>query len=172
MNKIQSHLVGDSIYSNDSEAFSLLKKSCFGTSIGEKVQYSLPEALFLLEKGKMEILSKAKKITRNDLMNRLQRIDKKIHTKYLVFKDLREKGYIVKTALKFGAEFRVYGKGAKPGKKHAKWVVFTESESGRLSWHEFAAKNRVAHSTQKNLLLAIVDEEGEVSYYEVKWIRT
>ncbi|HTY43988.1 MAG TPA: tRNA-intron lyase [Patescibacteria group bacterium] len=171
MEKIQAYLVGDSIYSNDSEAFSLLKKSYFGTSIGEKVQYSLPEALFLLEKGKMEILSKTKKISRNELMNKLQRIDRKIHTKYLVFKDLREKGYIVKTALKFGAEFRVYGKGAKPGKKHAKWVVFTENESGKLSWHEFAAKNRVAHSTQKNLLLAIVDEEGEVSYYEVKWIR-
>jgi len=172
MEKIRAYLVGDSIYSNDSEAFSLLKKSYFGSSIGEKVQYSLPEALFLLEKGKMEIFSKAKKISKNELMNKFQRIDRKIHTKYLVFRDLREKGYIVKTALKFGAEFRVYGKGAKPGKKHAKWIVFTEHESGKLSWHEFAAKNRVAHSTQKNLLLAIVDEEGEVSYYEVKWIRT
>jgi tRNA-intron endonuclease, archaea type len=172
MNKIQAHLIGESIYSNDAEAFSLLKKSCFGTSIGEKVQYSLPEALFLLEKGKMEILHKGKKIPKEELMRKLQKADKKINIKYLVFKDLREKGYIVKTALKFGAEFRVYGKGTKPGKKHAKWVVFTENESGRLSWHEFSAKNRVAHSTKKNLLLAIVDEEGEVSYYEVRWIKT
>jgi tRNA-intron endonuclease len=131
MEKIRAYLVGESIYSNDSEAFSLLKKSYFGSSIGEKVQYSLPEALFLMEKGKMEIFSRTEKIPKNKLMDKLQKIDKKINIKYLVFKDLREKGYIVKTALKFGAEFRVYGKGAKPGKKHAKWVVFTEHESGK-----------------------------------------
>ena len=91
--------------------------------------------------------------------------------KYAVFKDLREKGYIVKTALKFGADFRVYPKGVKPGKKHAKWIVFVEHETGKLTWHEFAAKNRVAHSTRKNLLLAIVDEEGDITYYEVRWIK-
>jgi len=66
-----------------------------------------------------------------------------------VFKNLREKGYIVKTALKFGAEFRIYEKGAKPGKNHAKWIVFTDYESGKLTWHEFSAKTRVAHSTKK-----------------------
>ncbi|MBU1252016.1 MAG: tRNA-intron lyase, partial [Nanoarchaeota archaeon] len=37
--------------------------------------------------------------------------------------------------------------------------------------HDFSAKNRVAHSTKKNLLLAIVDEEGDVSYYEVRWVK-
>jgi tRNA-intron endonuclease len=171
MDKIKAYLVGENIYSNDAEAFSLLKKSYFGTSIGEKVQYSLTEALFLFEKEKMEVFSKMKKISKDELQRKLQKIDRKMNIKYAVFRDLREKGYIVKTALKFGAEFRVYGKGEKPGKKHAKWIVFTEHESGRLSWHEFASKNRVAHSTQKNLLLAIVDEEGEISYYEVRWIK-
>lgn len=171
MEKIKAHLVGEIISSNDSEAFSLAKKSYFGTSIGEKIQYSFPEALFLQEKAKIEVFYKEKKISKSELMKKLQKIDKKIQIKYLVFRDLREKGYIVKTALKFGAEFRVYNKGAKPGEKHAKWVVFTEHESGKLSWHDFSAKNRVAHSTKKNLLLAIVDEEGEVSYYEVKWIK-
>jgi len=48
-------------------------------------------------------------------MNKFKRIDKKIQIKYPVFKDLREKGYIVKTALKFGADFRIYDKGQKPG---------------------------------------------------------
>lgn len=172
MNKIIAYLVGEIVSSNDSEAFSLFKKSHFGTPLGEKVQYSLPEALFLQEKGKLDIINKGKKISEQELMRKFQKIDRKIQIKYLVFKDLREKGYIVKTALKFGAEFRVYNKGAKPGEKHAKWVVFTEHESSRLTWHDFSAKNRVAHSTKKNLLLAIVDEEGEVSYYEVKWIKT
>ena len=171
MEKIQAHIVGEIISSNASEAHALYKKSCFGETVGEKIQYSLSETLFLVEKGKMELFSRNKKIPKKEVINKFRRIDKKIQIKYFVFKDLRERGYIVKTALKFGADFRVYDKGLKPGKKHAKWIVFADHESKRLTWHEFSAKNRVAHSTKKNLLLAIVDEEGDITYYEVKWIR-
>lgn len=169
---IKAYLTKEIISTNEAEAFSLYKKSRFGEPSGEKVHYSLSEALYLVEKGKIEIYSQNKKIPKKELMKKLQRIDKKIQLKYPVFKDLREKGYVVKTALKFGAEFRVYEKGKGPGKSHAKWIVFTEHESSKFSWHEFAAKNRVAHSTKKKLLLAIVDEETDVSYYEVSWIKT
>ena len=171
MERIKAHLVGEVVSSNDSEAHSLYKKSCFGEPKGEKILYTLSETLFLVEKEKIEVYSKNKKIQKKELLKKFQRIDNKINLKYLVFENLREKGYIVKTALKFGADFRVYEKGARPGKKHAKWVVFVEHESNRLTWHEFSAKNRVAHSTKKNLLLAIVDEEGDISYYEVSWVR-
>ncbi len=129
------------------------------------------EALYLLEKQKIQIGQKNKILSFNELLNKLKKIDKKIQVKYPIYKDLREKGYIVKTALKFGADFRVYPKGIKPGKDHAKWVVFCEHESKKESWQSFSAKNRVAHSTKKKLLLAILDEEGDVSYYEVGWIR-
>ncbi|HUW43926.1 MAG TPA: tRNA-intron lyase [Bacillota bacterium] len=171
MNKILSHLVGENISSNSIEAFSLYKKSHFGEPIGEKIQYSLAEALFLAEKGKMDIFHGKKKIPVKELIKKAQKADKRINIKYPIFKNLRERGYIVKTALKFGADFRIYEKGAKPGKKHAKWIVFADHESKKITWHEFSAKNRVAHSTKKNLLLAILDEEGDISYYEVKWIK-
>jgi tRNA-intron endonuclease len=171
MDKIPAYIIGENISSNSPEAFSLYKKSHFGEPVGEKIQYSLPEALFLVEKGKINVFYGRKKISSKELIKKAQRADKRIHIKYPVFKDLRERGYVVKTALKFGADFRVYEKGAKPGKKHAKWIVFADHESKRLTWHEFSAKNRVAHSTKKNLLLAIVDEEGDISYYEVKWVR-
>ena len=171
MRKIQAHLVGRNISSNSPEAVSLNKKSFFGKKVGEKVQYTLTETLFLVEKSKMDVLFKNKKLSKKDLISKLQKLDKKFQIKYLIFKDLRQKGYIVKTALKFGAEFRVYEKGSKPGNKHAKWIVFAEHESKKLSWHEFSAKNRVAHSTKKNLLLAIVDEEADITYYEVKWLK-
>ena len=104
-------------------------------------------------------------------MKKLRKQDKKIETKFYVFSDLRKKGYIVKTALKFGAEFRVYEKGVKPGEAHARWILFCVKEHDMISWHDFSAKNRIAHSTKKNLLIGIVDEEGDVSYYEVKWER-
>lgn len=171
MKKIKAQLIGETVYTNESEAFSLHKKSSFGEKVGEKIQYTLSEALFLIEKNKIEIYSKNKKIPKTDLFKKFQRIDKKFSIKYPVFKDLREKGYIVKTALKFGSDFRVYEKGKRPGKSHAKWIVFAEHESKKISWQEFSAKNRVAHSTKKHLLIAILDEEGDITYYEVKWIK-
>jgi tRNA-intron endonuclease len=171
MTKIQLHLVGQVISSNEAEAHALYKKSCFGEPKGEKILYTLSEALFLVEKAKAEILSRGKKVPTKEVIKKLQKLDKKIQIKYPVFKDLRERGYIVKTALKFGADFRVYDKGKRPGKAHAKWIVFVEHESKKMALHEFAAKNRVAHSTKKKLLFAIVDEEGDVSYYEVAWLR-
>ena len=127
--------------------------------------------MFLLEKGKVEVFSRNKKLSKEELMNKLRRLDKRFQIRYIVFKDLREKGYIVKTALKFGADFRVYDKGKRPGKAHAKWIVFADHESKRTTWHDFSAKNRVAHSTKKKLLLAIVDDESDITYYEVGWIR-
>ena len=171
MEKIQAYMIGSSIQSNTQEAFSLYKKSHFGEPSGEKILYSLSEALFLAEKGKMDIFSKKKKIPFCDFLKKAHSHDKRISIKYPVFKNLRERGYTVKTALKFGAEFRVYEKGTKIGEKHAKWVLFPVPESQQMTWHDFSAKNRVAHSTKKNLLIAIVDEENDVSYYEVKWIK-
>ena len=171
MEKIQAHLVGEIISSNFPEAQALYKKSVFGEKKEEKIQYSFSETLFLVDNKKMEVVSRTHKLSKEELMQKFQRFDKKIQIKYSVFKDLRKKGYIVKTALKFGADFRVYDKGEKPGKKHAKWIVFTDYETNRITWHEFSAKNRVAHSTKKNLLLAIVDEEGDISYYEIKWLK-
>jgi len=171
MEKVHASIIGGNIISNTPEAFSLYKKSRFGEPNGEKIQYSLSEALFLTENGKMNVTLKNKKISFKDLLKKAYSLDRRIYIKYPVFKDLRNRGYVVKTALKFGADFRVYDRGSFPGEKHARWVVFVDHESKRLTWHEFAAKNRVAHSTRKKLLLAIVDEEGDVSYYEVCWLK-
>jgi tRNA-intron endonuclease len=84
---------------------------------------------------------------------------------------MRKKGYVLKTALKYGADFRVYEKGVKPGEAHARWVLFAIKEKDAIDWKEFVAKNRIAHSIKKNLLIGIVDEEGDVSYYEVSWTK-
>lgn len=171
MEKIIAHLIGHGISSNTTEARALYDKSCFGEPSGEKIQYTLTESFFLVEKTKMEIFSKNKKLSKEELMKKFLKMDKKFSLKYIVFRDLREKGYILKTALKFGADFRVYEKGYKPGNEHAKWIVFVEHEAGKNSWQDFSAKNRVAHSTKKKLLLAIVDDENDVTYYEVSWVR-
>ncbi len=169
--KIKAAFTGESVSSNTKEAINLYGKSRFGEMVEGKVQYSLTEALFLLEQKKMDILQKGKKIDFKKFLEKTKDIDAKIETKYIVFKDLRKRGYIVKTALKFGAEFRVYEKGQFPGEEHARWILYPVKETDTLTWHDFSAKNRVAHSTKKNLLIAVVDEENDVTYYDVKWIR-
>ena len=166
---IKAALSGESIYSNKKEAFALYEQSRFGEQKEGKILYSIPEALYLVEKGKMQILTGKKKISFEKLMEKFQKEDAKIGTKYTVFRDMRNRGYIVKTALKFGAEFRVYDKGKHPGQEHALWVLYPVKENETLTWHDFSAKNRVAHSTKKNLLIGIVDEEGDVTYYEISW---
>ncbi len=168
---ITAYFSGDKITSTSDEAFSLFERSRFGEKLKGKIEYSFVESLFLVSEEKMELFLGSKKVSEEELLKKIKKADKKIETKYAVFSDLRGKGYIVKTALKFGAEFRVYEKGVKPGDDHAKWILYTTRENENMSWHDFSAKNRVAHSTKKNLLIGIVDEEGDVTYYEVKWER-
>ncbi len=166
---VGSQVLGDS---NDITR-ELYDKTRFGEPIrGKKFQYALLEALHLLERKRFVVVDgRGKKLSFNDYVKKASRVEKNFWTRYLVFSDLRRRGYIVKTALKFGADFRVYDRGVKPGDDHAKWVVFPVSEGNSLTWFEFAAKNRVAHSTRKRLLLGIADAEGEVTYYEVAWKR-
>lgn len=166
---IQAKFSGTRIYSSSEEAFSLCEKSCFGEKKQGKIEYALVEALFLVSEGKMQVFSGNKPLNEEQLSKKLKKIDKKIEIKSIVFSDLRKKGYIIKTALKFGAEFRVYNKGYKPGESHARWILYTAKEHDSINWHDFAAKNRIAHSTNKSLLIGIVDEESDVSYYEVQW---
>lgn len=166
---IDIHLIGDSQKSNSIQAYNLEKLNHFGKKEGETIEYSPFETMYLKEIGKAKIIFNSKQIDLRELDKKFSKKDKKFSTKYAVYKDLRKKGYIVKTALKFGAEFRVYEKGKK--KTHAKWIIFTDSEKNVNSWHDFSAKNRVANSTNKKLLLAIVDDEKDILYYEINWLK-
>tara|TARA_Y100000294_G_C8538883_1_gene330290 strand:+ start:857 stop:1531 length:675 start_codon:yes stop_codon:yes gene_type:complete len=151
----------------------LYNKSCYGKILDDKkVQLSLCEGLYLIEKGKIVVLDgRNKPIASDKYIKKAQKSEPNFWIRYCVFRDFRNRGYIIKTALKFGADFRVYDRGIKPGEDHAKWIVFPVHEGSTLTWHEFSAKNRVAHSTKKRLLIGVVDEEGDVTYWEVAWKR-
>ena len=143
----------------------------FGEPKDGKLVYSFVEALFLLEKGRVDVKEGRKSLTFDQCMKKAHKVEPNVWIRYIVYKDMRSRGYIVKTALKFGADFRVYDRGVKPGEDHAKWVLFPVPEGATLTWQEFSAKNRVAHSTRKRLLLGIVDDEHDVTYYSVAWTR-
>lgn len=168
---IQVNLSGDKIYSNQSSAFSLYEKSHFGEKKSGKIEYSPVEALFLLKEKKIQITQNKKLISEEQLIKKLRGKDKRIELKLPAFSDLRKGGYVVKTALKFGADFRIYEKGIKPGENHALWLMQCVKESAAFTWQDFAAKNRVAHSARKNLVIAIIDDEDDVTYYKVEWMK-
>jgi len=169
--KIKSVFDGENVYSNKKEAMTLYSQSRFGELKSGKIIYSIFEALYLIEKEKMDVNFGKKKLKFDQLIDEARKKDKNVRTKYVVFRDMRNRGFIVKTALKFGADFRVYDRGIKPGQDHARWILYPVSETTGLTWHDFSAKNRVAHSTKKNLLIGIVDEEEDVTYYEIRWLK-
>ena len=166
MKKLRDSLLAEVVPNGAFTEVSFISDKGFGEIIENKLWLFSEEAMFLAEKGFLDLGMTEKKARKY-----FSKHNKNFLHRYFVYRDLRIKGYVVKSGAKYGADFRVYEKGFKPGKKHAKWIVFVDHESKKLTWHEFSAKNRVAHSTKKNLLLAIVDEEGDITYYEVRWVK-
>ncbi len=155
------------------ESRELYNQSRYGILLDNgKLQLSLLEALYLIEKNKIDVKdSRNKLLDFEQFLKKATKLEPNFWIRYCVFKDMRNRGYIIKTALKFGADFRVYDRGVKPGEDHARWIIYPVHEGATLTWYEFAAKNRVAHSTKKRLMMGIVDDEGDVTYYEIKWLK-
>lgn len=167
---INAILDSKKISSNNKEAIELSSKQKFGEKDNEKVFYMLEEAYYLVEQKKMKILSSnLKKLDKETVYKKFSRIDKDFLLNYFVFRDLRKKGYIVKSGLKFGVRFRIYDKGKNLERTHSKWLCFIVKENDKISWYDFASKNRVSNSTKKSLLICVVDLENDITYYESNW---
>ncbi len=170
--KFKINLIGERLIAEDKdEAHNIYDQSRYGEVSDSKIQYSLVEGLYLLEKGRVEIINNKKKIEFDDFIKKAVKKEPNFWTRFVAYRDMRNRGYIVKTALKFGADFRIYDRGIKPGEDHAKWIMYPVKETSNFSWYEFSSKNRVAHSTRKRLLVAVIDEENDVTYYSIEWTR-
>ncbi len=170
--EIEALFTRERVISEDNpESRTLFDTSRFGELKEGKFNYSLVEGLYLLEKKLMIIKEKKKELKADEYIKKARKVEPNFWIRYCVFRDMRSRGYVVKTALKFGADFRVYDRGIKPGEDHAKWIIYPVHEAEGCSWYEFSAKNRVAHSTRKSLLIGVVDDENDVTYYNINWIR-
>ena len=147
------------VITENSDAARQLLKSHFGTKLSDgRIRLAAVEALYLAEKKRLLVVNgKNKQLSFDRLLLKLK-YSKELWTAYVVFRDLRENGYIVKAGTKFGGEFRAYDKDSGM-REHSKWIVFPVHARQKLLWQDFSAKVRVAHSTQKKLLVAVVDEE-------------
>ncbi len=166
---MNSELSGNLVIIKDNKGIKLHEKSHYGNMTEEGLQLSLIEALYLAEKEKIKILKDKKKISLNEMFRIIRR--EELFTKYLVFKDLRNRGYIVKTGFKYGSEFRLYERGKSPGNGHSDYLVKVISEDHEVKVSDFSSYVRVAHGVNKKLLFAVVDEENDITYYNVEWTR-
>ena len=77
MKKIQAHLIGEIVQSNDPLAMGLNKQSAFGERIEDKIQFTLSETYFLVEKEKLDLIQSNKTLTKTEVIKKFNKIDKK-----------------------------------------------------------------------------------------------
>ena len=123
------------------------------------------EALYLYYLNRLTITN-GNIVDFSDLLKRVVKHDKEIVTKFLVYRDLRSRGYIVKEGFGFGADFRVYERGGYE-KKRAKYVVFCVNEGINLKVGELSKSVREIETMGKNAIAAVVERRGEVIYYKL-----
>ena len=78
LSKIKAQFSEENVISASKEARDLYSKSLFGEYANKRIQYSFVEALYLLEKGKIEVYDKTKKLNFNQLLDKCKKVDKKI----------------------------------------------------------------------------------------------
>lgn len=169
MKKITLYLLKDKIFSNEKEAFDLQESQNFGEKVADKVFYMLEEAFYLFKKNKAIIKEiNGRQIDKDNLMKKLNKTQKDFLTRYIVYEELKNKGYRIKSGFKFGTDFRIYEKNKKKN-KHSRWLCNCVNEREKYSWIDFSSKVRVSHSTRKKLLVAIIDQENKITFYESSW---
>jgi len=87
--------------------------------------------------------------------------------KYLVYRDLRTRGYIVRKGIGDGIEYRVFKRGAKKGEDEAKYLIAIVIEGKNVELRVLDKITKYSVSSRKKLVLAVVDRLGEITYYSV-----
>ncbi|WP_409199465.1 tRNA-intron lyase [Methanobrevibacter sp. DSM 116169] len=147
----------------------LNQKSFFGKLEGDILELSLIEACYLMEKGRLNIFENDKKCEFNYILDLIK--EKDSYGNYIVYRDLKDRGYIIRTGFKYGAEFRLYDRGSQPGQGHSEYLVKIFFENDNIPAMNFASYVRVSHGVNKNFLMAIVDDDLDITYYDVEWTR-
>jgi len=146
----------------------------YGKQLGDRLELALVEACLLLKRGRIRVFNSEKEINFQELYDYARSLDRRFSHRFRVYEDLRERGLVVRTGFKFGCDFRVYErgvqlkKGPKSAKEHTKWIVFAVPEDFTMSFQELSRAVRLAHNIRARMLWAIVDNEGDCTYYIVQ----
>ena len=138
----------------------------YGMLEDRELSLSLYEALFLQSKGMLDVFKgRVKKpLDFRELLHQFEIVDKNAWTRYLVYRDLRSRGYVVRDGFGLGIDFRIYERG-EYGKATAPYLVLVLQEGKPVSVKELARVLRNVQGLKKTLALAVVNRRGEIVYY-------
>ena len=166
---LSNDIVSIKIEKGSKRPISLNEKSKFGKIDNDFLHLSLIEACYLMEKGRLNIYEDDVECSIEYMIDFIKEQD--LYAKYLVFRDLKDRGFVIKTGFKFGSEFRLYNRGGGPGEGHSEYLVKIIFENYDINVLDFSSYVRVSHGVNKKLLLAIVDDDFDITYYNVEWTR-
>ncbi len=132
----------------------------YGRQEGGGLRLAPQEALYLIERGKIEV----QEYGFDALLGYFAGQQNFIRS-YLVYRDIRERGYVVQPG---PHDFRVFRRGHKPGGGRSQYLVRVLSERDLIDFERLSEDVLAATNMRKQYVLAVVDDEDELTYYEVK----
>lgn len=140
----------------------------YGSLMKDKRVLSLQpsEALYLVERQKISVIEEQTKERRvfRELLQMFSEEDPDIWTRYIVYRDLRTRGFVAKGGKGPGIDFLVYERGSY-GKKVPRYMVYTVWEGSKVPIERLGKVLDEATRSDMILRLAVVDRRGEIVYY-------
>ena len=144
----------------------ILNERGFGESEKDTLILNSFETLYLLYNNKLELKKINKNIVFDELIQKYIQKDDDILTRFLLYRDLRTKGYVVKDGFGFGSDFRVYEKGTY-GQKDAKFLIFAFNEGTQQKIGKLYKNIHEITQMGKEPIIAVIERRGEIIYYKI-----
>jgi tRNA-intron endonuclease len=143
-----------------------LRSKGYGEKIKDMYILENYEALFLLYSKRLVLTKQKSTLDFSTFLQTLLKNDLSIFTKFLIFRDLRTRGYIAKEGFGFGDDFRVYERG-EYSRKAAKYVIFGINEGISVKANILFENIRSIEKMGKEAIIAVIERRGEIIYYKV-----
>ena len=144
----------------------ILNERGFGESEKDTLILNSFETLYLLYNNKLELKKINKNIVFDELIQKYIQKNDDILTRFLLYRDLRTKGYVVKDGFGFGSDFRVYEKGTY-GQKDAKFLIFAFNEGTQQKIGKLYKNIHEITQMGKEPIIAVIERRGEIIYYKI-----
>jgi tRNA-intron endonuclease len=165
--KTTGELVEKGVEIADQSSIDALSQRGYGTAETGVFTLTFYEALYLLDKQLLEVKGgKGREVDFQALLKSYEKTDANAWVNYLVYRDLRSRGYVVREGFGAGTDFRIYDRGAY-GKDTASYMVLGTQEGKPLPVEDLTKALRHCQSQKKELVLAVMNRRGETVYYTV-----
>ncbi len=139
----------------------------YGTLEGKVFTIAFFEALYLQDKGMLEAKDKDGGIVDfQNLLHCYEEQNENAWVNYLIYRDLRSRGYVVREGFGKDIDFRIYERGSY-GKDTAPYLILGTQEGKPLPIDDLASALQKCQSQKKELILAVMNRRGEIVYYSV-----